>query len=139
MARGGDIDVPKASGGDGEMDALLDTILRDGEGTSFSFIPPQSTHLNPPTHPNPSVTADEEEQGTSLERVKLEWTPTYQRFRATARTFTQQYVSHPPKPPTHHSNPTHRPFPPNPPTHPPIQTKGTPTCTPTDSASCVLC
>jgi len=75
MAGGGDVvvDVPSSSSSSSSIttDAMLDNILRNGEE-------------------DPSAAVGQE-GGLKLQRVRLAYTPTFQRFRAKARTFTQQY------------------------------------------------
>jgi len=75
MAGGGDVvvDVPSSSSSSSSIttDAMLDNILRNGEEDSSAAVG--------------------QEGGLKLQRVRLAYTPTFQRFRAKARTFTQQY------------------------------------------------
>ncbi|KAM3571891.1 hypothetical protein VYU27_006104, partial [Nannochloropsis oceanica] len=72
MAGGGDVvDVPSGSS-IRITTAMLDNILRNGEE-------------------NPSAVGQEDEGEQKLQRVRLSYTPTFQRFRAKTRTFTQQY------------------------------------------------
>eukprot|EP00624_Nannochloropsis_granulata_P006501 evm.model.NODE_48769_length_6214_cov_25.744610.1 len=73
MAGGGDVvDVPSGNSSI-TTDAMVDNILRNGEE-------------------NPPATVGQEGEGEQkLQRVRLAYTPTFQRFRAKTRTFTQQY------------------------------------------------
>lgn len=72
MAGGSDVvDVPSGSS-IRITTAMLDNILRNGEE-------------------NPSAVGQEDEGEQKLQRVRLSYTPTFQRFRAKTRTFTQQY------------------------------------------------
>ena len=67
------MDMPSSSSSSITTDAMLDNILRNGEE-------------------DPSAAVGQGgEGGQKLQRVRLAYTPTFQRFRAKARTFTQQY------------------------------------------------
>lgn len=71
MAGGGDF-VDMSTSSVITSDAMLDSILQNGEE-------------------DPGNQDGRERSEEKLQRVTLSYTPTYQRFRAKARTFTQQY------------------------------------------------